>query len=274
MSGEAPYLQLDFDAKRQAAMASNALGLDHPGRVLWGLSDLWEHVFRTKDDTVSEIVLAACFGSDPRAPEVLEAFGFLERLDGGWRVRGAKKRLFGQRESGSRGGKKTAASGKSLRNLRQFQPPATEGSTEGSPKAPSVGHRRLTEAHPASSIQHPEESEAVAGKPAPPPLKLEVQKPGPKPRKQSLQERFAATAAEARKAWMGEQWIPDVTWPIQRVNKQLGFLTEANAPTVAEAYDAFLADERKGALDPPWPLWAFAADWSTYASRVLRGTGS
>lgn len=156
-----PYLQFDLDAMRKVDMAAQAVGV-HPGFVAWGLLRLWEHVWRTKTDTVAIFDLDGCFSGNEKLRPLLAHYGFIEPLPDGqsFRVRGAKERLFGAVESGAKGGKKTASSGKSLSNLKQFSvPKAAEGSTEGSPKAPSdkppipsEGSPKLTQ-HPASSIQ-------------------------------------------------------------------------------------------------------------------------
>jgi hypothetical protein len=79
-----PYLAVTLDAKRRIAQVARALDQPHPGPAAWGLLELLEDVWRRKDPAVSALVLAACFGPDPRWPEALVAFGFLEVRDGGW----------------------------------------------------------------------------------------------------------------------------------------------------------------------------------------------
>lgn len=152
------YLPLEIDGKRHAALCARALGL-HPGIVLWGLSELWEHVWRTHEDVISDLMLDACFTPEPRLRDALVAFGFIEKVPAGWRVRGAKRWLFGQREAGSKGGQKTASSGKSLRNLRQNKGTSTEALIEAAPKHPSKHHRSDSEAHPPPNTQHPTPNE-------------------------------------------------------------------------------------------------------------------
>lgn len=89
-----PYLSVELDARRKAAMIANGLGL-HPGVVMWGLEELWEISWRTKTDTTTTVGLAGCFGPDvERMMPALLVHGFLEPLEGGtYRVRGASRYL-------------------------------------------------------------------------------------------------------------------------------------------------------------------------------------
>lgn len=97
-----PYLPIDLDGKKNTARVGNALGV-HPGIVSWGQQEMWEFVWATKSDIVSDLVLDGFFGPDPRVRQYLVAYGFLEKTDTGYRVKGAKKWLFAM-EGKSRGG--------------------------------------------------------------------------------------------------------------------------------------------------------------------------
>lgn len=133
------YLPVEIDGRRKCAKAASFLNV-HPGLVSWALQEAWEYAWREKSggrespDILTELELLACLGplaTDARAVETLVGFGFIESVEGGYRVRGARDWLFGQSESGSVGGKKTASLGKSLRNLKQNQPKALRSDTEG-----------------------------------------------------------------------------------------------------------------------------------------------
>jgi hypothetical protein len=97
-----PYLPIDLDGKRRAAMVAESLGLDRR-LVVGGLVEVWEYVWREKRDVLTLLYLSACIGPDERLRAGLVEAGFLEPVDGGFRVRGAKKWLLGM-EGKSRGG--------------------------------------------------------------------------------------------------------------------------------------------------------------------------
>jgi hypothetical protein len=102
-----PYLPLELDGKKAAARVARAVGVS-PGDVLWGLAELWEHVFNSKDPVVGELILDGCFGPNPKMRESLIAFGFLEPAQYGFRVKGSD-RLIGASEARTVGGKARAA---------------------------------------------------------------------------------------------------------------------------------------------------------------------
>lgn len=115
-----PYQAITYQAKRDARKVAAILGVQ-PGAIVLGLLDLWEHCRDRKTPIVGALVVASCFGPDPRTAEALAEFGFLEVLGGGQvRVKGAEAWLQ-LSESRARGGR--ASTG----NLRQFStgsPPA------------------------------------------------------------------------------------------------------------------------------------------------------
>ena len=64
---------------------------------------------------------------------------------------------------------------------------------------------------------------------------------------------------------------PDRELSISRINTTLKPAVDGCEPIIlSEAFDLFLAAERPGTLDPPWPMWAFANDWSVYVSKAKR----
>ncbi len=87
-----PYLPLDLDGKKKIPKIAKATGVS-PGDILWGLAEMWEHVWATKRPVVGEMVLDGCFGLNPRVRDALVAFDFLEPVETGWRVRGAERFL-------------------------------------------------------------------------------------------------------------------------------------------------------------------------------------
>lgn len=129
-----PYIQFDLDAKKLVPRIAKAAGT-HSGKVAWGLMELWEHVWTTKKDVVTGMVLDGCFGPNGRIRTALIEHGFIEPVETGWRVRGAKQRLFGQEKRGSAGGLATAISRKSLANLKQNRP-----KTRSEARSDSLGH--------------------------------------------------------------------------------------------------------------------------------------
>jgi hypothetical protein len=88
-----------------AASVARASGLDED-RVGWGLVRLWHHCWVSRNEQLTRARLAGIFGASNLDPllEALTTFGFLEAMEGGWRVRGAHKYLRVQ-EGRSRGGK-------------------------------------------------------------------------------------------------------------------------------------------------------------------------
>lgn len=117
-----PYLPVDLDAKRKAHGIERALGLPRHA-VAGGLTDLWEVVWRDKSDVVDDLTLDEAFGPDARIRAALVAREFLEPVEGGHRVRGAAKWLFGL-EGKSRGGK--AATVNLLRGPKPKEAEATK----------------------------------------------------------------------------------------------------------------------------------------------------
>lgn len=140
------FIAFDLDALNAVPSVAAAGGVQ-PGTVSHGLLHLWAHCFRHEVDVVTEVHLKGFFGVDLVVP--LEVFGFLERVDAGFRVRGADRYLRvkeAQREGGRKGRAKstskvgTKAGGTSGSTLR-----STSGSTSGSEQAlhrtPNTEHR-------------------------------------------------------------------------------------------------------------------------------------
>lgn len=155
-----PYLALDLDAREKCELVARACDA-RPGDVLWGLTGLWLHVWRTESATVPMVVLAGCFGAHPGMPDALEAFGFIERTPEGIRIRGADRYLRirqAQREGGRRG---RAKSSSPVGDLAQ-----THGANKVSPRSTLKSTSRSRQALTASSEQRTAiKEEALAAKP-------------------------------------------------------------------------------------------------------------
>jgi hypothetical protein len=158
-----PYLPFDLDAKQRAALIARGLGMD-PRMLNGGLLDLWDHVWRTKQDVVSELYLVGCVGTDQRLPSALIEGGFLEAAPNGFRVRGAKKWLFAM-EAKTRAGKVRAAGAQRDESGRL-------SSTQPAPSQHVLVPPSSTQPALTPSIQHP----------APKDLKTPRAKAAPDPR--------------------------------------------------------------------------------------------
>lgn len=84
------YIAFDLDALNVVPDAARAAGVSQ-GDLAHGLLKLWAWCFRSEKTEVSSTHLAGFFGGEVGAS--LEAFGFLERVTDGWRVRGAERYL-------------------------------------------------------------------------------------------------------------------------------------------------------------------------------------
>jgi len=273
-----PYLSVELDARRKAAMIANGLGL-HPGVVMWGLEELWEISWRTKTDTTTQVGLAGCFGPDvERMMPALLVHGFLEPLDGGaYRVRGASRYLRIRAAQSAAG---HAAKG----NLRRGRgagtgeraSPGGAGEAPGSVSGSAPALTAISDQRSASILESTPLAGAVA--PALEPLASgPVQTPTP-PAKDAQEPAQAASRGDFRLVEQGtgkRERKPSAaqefaTWAAERSGRQ-ETLARGTWVHVAEglkrygverlraAYVAFLADAWARSLDPPCPMRAFAA---------------
>ncbi len=150
-----PYLPVDLDAKRKMGLVARAVGVS-PGEVLWGLLELWEHVWRTKADVVTTLYLSGCLGPRMDLHAALVDAGFLERVGDAYRVKGASKWLFGA-EGTSRGGH--AAKGNLIPGARQKKAaeealgsPSTAEGTLSAPLGSLSAPSRLSREPPLGSL--------------------------------------------------------------------------------------------------------------------------
>ena len=135
------YIAFDLDALNIVPDVAAAAGIT-PGAVAHGLLKLWAWCFREEVEVVSEVHLKGFFGVD-LGPS-LEAFGFLARVDLGWRVRGAARYLkikAAQRDGGRKG---RARSSGGVAGRPQVDPGSTPGIPQVDPGSTSGLTRALT----------------------------------------------------------------------------------------------------------------------------------
>lgn len=177
------YLQVELAAKKRIPKAAVAAGVQ-VGVIAWGLLELWEHVWESKNAIVGEMVIDGCFGPSAKLRDALVAFGFLEEVGGSYRVRGAERYLRIS-QARSEGGKKAA--GNLRRGLAEgSQPELVPGSSrEGAGEEPgrSPGCRpALTSSieHRASKEEEARESKSADADP-PAPVIARIASPEPDP---------------------------------------------------------------------------------------------
>lgn len=106
-----PYVQVEIDAIKKAALLASALGVQLREAV-GGLTLMWAHIYgEGRSSVVTAFYLRTFFGVDGGlVAEALVELGFLESCDGGWRVKGAGRytRLAEvRREAGRKGAEVT-----------------------------------------------------------------------------------------------------------------------------------------------------------------------
>lgn len=146
------YIAFELDAHNKAASIATAAGIDRRW-VVAGLVDMWAHCFREKTDTITSIHLLGFFGVDAGA--ALEAFGFLERIDRGWRVRGCARylRVTEVRREAGKKGRATQLAAAEKADVR-----ANAGQTAGKSAANDGFAQHLPSNSPASAQQTPGKS--------------------------------------------------------------------------------------------------------------------
>ncbi|HET7099602.1 MAG TPA: hypothetical protein VFJ52_00510 [Terriglobia bacterium] len=255
-----------MDAKKKIPPAARAAGVE-VGVIAWGLLELWEHVFVTKETTVPKIILDGCFGAAPRIAEALVAFGFLEVDGEGYRVKGAVEKLLGVREAQSGAGKAKAA------NLKQHRlPPAnpvvlsdeSPAHLPAKPVAPPPALDRLLHPTPNTKHQIPlkeEEPETAA----PPP---------PKPKEPP--DKFADGAAFF--AWVQTKRIevglatemPPHPRQFSKFWTEAGMELNGHYERLEAALYRYADDKFWQQKTPPVPFGGFMAQWRNYVPQANR----
>lgn len=281
-----PYIGVDVDALDEFERVAIAAPIA-PGDVYRGLLRLWLYCWKKKRTHVSREVLAGFFPGDlDRIIPALIACEFLDaEASGELHVRGAEKRLGlmdVRSEAGAKGGRKSASSGKSLKNLRQYsrseapteaapklteaQPPNTEANASEPPKqmlrTPEANTEALT-----SNIQHP-----ASKHPTP------IASSGP--RKHVTPVVRVEKPAAPRETWKFPEWqqwaqfkrqeaglVPEDPVPIYEGERFWAVVTDWTGGAVQPVCAAFIAfgdDPYWQGQSPPLPLRAFMAQWAKY----------
>jgi hypothetical protein len=140
-----PSLSVDLDGKKKMAPCARAAGVD-VGVIAWGLLELWEHVWVTKQDIVSRVIIEGCFGREPRVREALIAYNFIEAKGDDFRAKGAARYLRVS-QGLSLGGQKAKGNLKQFRQSRE-QPDSATGSPPaiaGDQPEPKTGSTPITD---------------------------------------------------------------------------------------------------------------------------------
>lgn len=127
------YIAVDLKVIEVHAPAlARAMGVDLPS-VIGSLSLLWHRCWSAKTDTITSLEVRGFF-SHPEAVPMLEAFGFLEKQDSTWRVKGADRYLR-LRETRAKAGRARAS--KAARSAGSFtsKSPAHAGELTSTPPA-------------------------------------------------------------------------------------------------------------------------------------------
>lgn len=133
-----PYIAFEIDALAKVPYAAAAAGVE-ASKITHGLANLWVWCWRTKKSVVTDVHLRGFFGCDAAA--ALEAFGFLELIPEGFRVKGAERYLRvneGRSKGGhaSKGNLKRGAHRAKTERIEPIQPGASRtGSSRVEPGA-------------------------------------------------------------------------------------------------------------------------------------------
>ncbi len=259
-----PYLSFDLDAKKKVAPCARAVGVE-PGVIAWGLLELWEHVWLTKDDVVGEMVLDGCFGPLERTREALVAYDFLEKAAVGYRVKGAARYLRVTEAKTKAGKARAASAGRSagrFENATSTLPAHHQQPTSTPPAADQLLHR-------TPSTECLEASSASPIKAAQPELKLEAQV-AKKQATPSRQQRLAEKLSAQRDSALPADATPDKRHSVARTNTMLQELTELDEQLVLDAHWLYCQDLKRRGQSPPCRLDWFANDWPEYLDRARK----
>lgn len=262
-----PYLRLELDAKHNVPKVARASGT--PDAVIgWGLMDLWEWCWRNETDEVSALVLSGFFGPSEAIPAALVAFGFLERLDGTFRVKGAEAYLRVAAHQKSAGAARAAKAVRSPAGRFAGPPAGQKHPADPADIQPEVqpDSSRQPALTPNTHTPSTKEKE-IAGEapPATPEKKLK------KPKEPSIQEKMAAWFEAERVSALGPEWSEDKHLGPARLNRELEWVVQADRVQLGEAVALFLEDPKRRIQHPPCSLLWFSQDRAIYLSRAKRG---
>lgn len=257
-----PYLAFELDAKKKVPLVARAAGCS-PADVAWSLLELWELVWVSKRDILSDIEVRGCIGTGRPLLEALLAFGFLEDLTAqlddtpSFRVRGADRYL---RLSEAR--KKGAAATNKKRAER-----ALSDAQASQEVAQATHERTLPDALSASSEQRAAKVE-----------QRKVEDPPPPPRE--VLPVVVEAPTKPPDQWGGEDFW---AW-FQSKRQAAGFVAERGPPPRLSFWWSPLMMELNGDVerlkeatyrfgeDPYWqaknlPFNGFKTNWPNYVPR-------
>lgn len=138
------YIAFELRALEEAANIARSAGVSED-TIIAGMARMWAHGWRAKSAVVQRVHVRGFFGSD--VSEALVAFGYLERVDAGLRIRGADRYLR-IAQARSEGGKKAAGNLK-----RGAERPGSTPAQAGSQPETLNGGSDEESAHRAESLQ-------------------------------------------------------------------------------------------------------------------------
>ena len=248
-----PYLVFDFDALERCPNVAVACGLK-PEQVAYGLLHLWKWCWRAENDVVKPAHIRGFFaGID--ASEALEAFDFVEPVDGGLRVRGATRYLKIKAAQ-----RKVGLSSKNLKRGTKRPEPKTPKNSMHSPESTreqlgdllGSNSEVYSGALPSLTANSEQQLKAFAGHEAVP--------PAPKPKREP-------SAAEAFWVWGQDQADNQRPGRVRSAPepKKLNALLKAPLTQVGRkglelAWGRYLADPYAAERD--WPLELFVSKFS------------
>ena len=162
------YIAFDLDALNVVPDVAAVAGVS-PAEISYGLARLWAWCFRQSKAHIQTEHIAAFFGGRQQAEQAataLELFGFIERTEDGFRVRGADRYLR-VREARVLGGKKAAAKGNLKRGSRRPAGAAPQLPPSSSPAAPGAELQLLPSPTPNTEHRAPNIKEGAPRKSAP-----------------------------------------------------------------------------------------------------------
>jgi hypothetical protein len=250
-----PFLAITLDLKRRIGRTARALGMD-VGTMAWGVLELLEHVWERKDPAVSALVVAACFGPDPRVAPALVEFGLLVATDSGWNLceEETDRLLLTHRQRVAAGKARAEGAGRSGGAFTSGPPADHQREASG----PPAGNQLL---HPAPSTQHPPKE--------PPP-------PAP-PR--------GANVVPLRTSERSEEEEVDRLWEFMQSEREklgrsrekrpkafslwaAGVLREVGSFRLTAAYSRYLLDDDFSLRGWPMPVFQTPGVWRPRANEV------
>lgn len=243
------YIAFELDALNVMPAVGAAAGVS-PDVVAHGLLKLWAWCFREETDSVTDVHLAGFFG--PGVAPALEAFGFLEKSDAGWRVKGAQRYLRVKEQRRNAGRARSLSAGRSAGKFTSEKPAEDQRSASEKPAlTPSTEHRAP---NTESKALYADANLAVAAfeLPVPDPTKMDSW---------TAQDFWAACEGIRRSmGYAPERWPSPI--PLARMwSEALGL---ASVRDLGRGFEKYAADPFWRSKAPPAPFKGFLSQWSKY----------